>query len=57
MAKLIKGRVFNGKRYSLFDWASTKREAEQEKRQQKKAGKLVRLTVPPSKEGYFVWVR
>ena len=52
-----KTRRFDGKVYKLFDWASTKREAEQEKRELKQGGKLVRLTIPRSREGYFVWVR
>ena len=57
MNNQAKSRVFDGKRYNLFDWSSSKKDAEWEKKQLKKEGKMVRLTVPPSKEGYFVWVR
>ena len=48
-------KVFGGRRYIVFDWCATKREAVAEKKAQQKVGKSVRVT--KATEGYIIWIR
>ena len=48
-------RKFAGKLYRLFDWASTKGEADKELRNLRAGGKRARKT--KATEGYQIWVR
>ncbi|MGR3295992.1 MAG: hypothetical protein ACUZ8A_07185 [Candidatus Bathyanammoxibius sp.] len=52
---MAKTRTFDGKVYSLFDFAFTKAEANSEAKSLRKKGKLVRVV--PAGTGYHIWAR